>query len=356
MKRRDKLRIVIGPLIMLVFLSVMILLAYVLTNILFRRAGVILPGWIVQVLNSLLGMFFAVIVLSIVGFWFRSKRNEVELGILGPIVDALERIARGDFNVRLEESPQTAGVTGALAGTLAKSVNKMALELNQMEAMRQEFISNVSHEIQSPLTSIRGFARALQNDGLSPQERAHYLQIVESESIRLSKLSDNLLELTSLESEHRTLVAKPYRLDRQIRDLILACEPQWSDKRIDVDVALEEVTINADEDMLCQLWTNLLHNSIKFTPDDGSIRVELSRRDDGARCRIVDSGIGIAEDDLPHIFERFYKADASRRRTREGNGLGLAIVKKIVDMHGGTIGVQSTPGSGTTFTVMLPLT
>ena len=136
-------------------------------------------------------------------------------------------------------------------------------------------------EIESPLTSIRGFASALQQDHLTAEERRHYLDIIEAESVRLSRLSANLLKsLTSLESDHVRFEPKGYRLDTQIRGLILACEPQWAEKDLEMDVTLEEADITADEDLLSQVWINLLHNSIKFTPRGGSVRVALYRRGD----------------------------------------------------------------------------
>jgi signal transduction histidine kinase len=168
-------------------------------------------------------------------------------------------------------------------------------------------------------------------------------------------LSDNLLKLTSLDSEHIAFEPHCYRLDRQIRDLILACEPQWADKGIEMDVCLEEVAITADEDMLSQVWINLIHNSIKFTPGGGSVRVELHPRADQVVFQIADTGIGIAKEHQAHVFERFFKADASRDRAKGGNGLGLAIAHKIVDLHHGAISVESALGAGATFSVCLPL-
>jgi len=221
--------------------------------------------------------------------------------------------------------------------------------------MRQEFISNVSHEIQSPLTSIRGFAQALHDEHLSVEERDHYLTIIETESMRLSRVTDNMLKLASLESKHMRLEPKSYRLDKQIRTLILAYEPQWIAKTLDMDVALEEVEILADEDLLSQVWGNLLHNSIKFTPEGGRVCVEAHQQRSTVECRITDSGIGIPEEAQAHIFERFYKVDASRERSREGSGLGLAIAQKIVELHQGTIGVASQAGAGTTLIVSLPV-
>jgi signal transduction histidine kinase len=173
--------------------------------------------------------------------------------------------------------------------------------------------------------------------------------------MRLSRLSDNLLKLTSLESEHHPFDRRRYRLDRQLRSAVLACEPQWLEKSIEVEAELEEVEIEADHELLSQVWGNLLHNSIKFTPPGGSIRVRLTLEDGKAAVRIADTGIGIGEEDLPRIFERFYKADKSRNRAGGGSGLGLSIVKKIVDLHGGAIDVRSRPGEGTEFTVRLPV-
>jgi signal transduction histidine kinase len=265
----------------------------------------------------------------------------------------MEQIARGDFSVRVEQ-PHTHNANDPIT-KLFKGVNDMALELKQMEDMRQEFISNVSHEIQSPLTSIRGFARALQNDALGASERLHYLNIIETESMRLSKLSDNLLALAALDAENRAFDPQPYRLDRQIRNLILACEPQWTSKAIEMDVSFEEVTIIADQDLLSQVWNNLLYNSIKFTPQGGRICLDLYAGDGSIVFGITDTGIGISEEDQAHIFERFYKADKSRTRSNGGSGLGLSIAQKIIELHQGTIAVASKPGEGTTFSVSLPV-
>jgi two-component system, OmpR family, phosphate regulon sensor histidine kinase PhoR len=349
-RRWEIIRGLAGFALALAFLMSMVALAFFLTTLMYRRIGVQPSPVLAQIINALLGIFFAMLIGLGVGALFASKRTAREMGVLGPIVDALDRIAKGDFSVRLDDTVRD----NRMVSTLAKSVNTVALELNQIESMRQEFVSNVSHEIQSPLTSIRGFARALQNDQLNPADRAHYLAIIEAETMRLSKLSDNLLKLTSLESEHVPFAPKPYRLHTQLRDLLLASEPQWLAKGIEVDVALEDVVITADEDMLSQVWINLIYNSIKFTPDGGSVRIATRRCGESVECCIADTGIGIAEEDLPHVFERFYKADASRTRLKDGSGLGLAIVKKIVDIHGGTIGVESTPGVGTTVRVALP--
>ncbi|CAJ1002767.1 sensor histidine kinase [Brevibacillus aydinogluensis] len=306
-----------------------------------------MPDYVRQLITVMLGYVLAGILMASIGILIRSKQRM----LWQSLYDALRRIAKGDFNVNL----QVKADEHHPLGQLVESINHMAVELSQMEKMRQEFISNVSHEIQSPLTSISGFARALQNERLSREERLHYLSIIETECQRLSKLSDNLLKLTSLESDHHPFEPKRYRLDRQLRQVILACEPQWADKAIDMDVSLEEVYVVADEELMSQVWVNLLHNSVKFTPHGGSISVRLEQDGQHVIVCVADTGIGIAEEDLPHLFERFFKADKSRNRSSGGSGLGLSIVKKIVDMHHGTISVTSKPGEGAAFTVTLPL-
>lgn len=327
-------------------LTALVVASYFITAFIFGRAGWQPPALAVQIINTLLGFCLLGLLMFGAGRFFRQQQHRW----FGPIIEAINRIAQGDFSTRVDwHADQDHPL-----GELARSVNNMAAELNQMEQMRQEFISNVSHEIQSPLTSIRGFARALREDDLSPEARQHYLAIIEAESMRLSKLSDNLLALASLDSEQVKLDPRPYRLDKQLRSLILACEPQWTSKDLDLDVALDEANITADEDLLSQVWINLIHNSIKFTPEGGCVRIAIGRHAAVVEVQVSDTGIGIAPEDQAHIFERFYKADKSRQRSEGGNGLGLSIVKKIVELHHGTVGVESQPGQGTRFTVALP--
>ncbi len=353
MKMRLAIRIVATGALLLLLLTGILIGTFFLTAWLYRTIGHAPPPFLVQVINSLLGLLLYVLML--VGFFSlsnaRPREKRGQMGLFEPIFAAMEQIAKGDFQVRLNP-PVRANV---FASELAKSVNQMALELNQMEHLRQEFISNVSHEIQSPLTSIRGFARALHDEHLSAQDRLHYLTIIETEGMRLSRMTDNMLKLASLEAEHMKVEPKPYRLDKQIRTLILACEPQWTGKTIDMDVALGEIEILADEDLLGQVWSNLLHNSIKFTPKGGRVWVEVHRVGSHIECRITDTGVGIPEEAQAHVFERFYKADQSRERSNAGSGLGLAIAKKIVELHQGTIGIASQPGAGTTLIVSLPV-
>ncbi|OZB93062.1 two-component sensor histidine kinase [Paenibacillus sp. XY044] len=300
-----------------------------------------------QLLNSVLGFVIFGVSISIISRFGRRKQTE----FYQLVIDALKRISLGDFKV---EIPDYGG--GEHWGGIVKGINNMAADLNNLEHMRQEFISNVSHEIQSPLTSIGGFARVLREENLSPGQRDHYLNIIEEESVRLSRLSENMLRLASLDSDKHPFHAEPIRLDKQLQTLVLACEPQWQGKDLDMSVEFVPMTIDADQDLLSQVWVNLLHNAIKFTPEGGTVQVFLEESGQEAVVRVKDSGIGISAEDLEHIFERFFKADKSRTRSGGGSGLGLSIIQKIVQMHGGSVSVQSAPGEGTEMTVRLPKT
>ncbi len=300
-----------------------------------------------QLVTILLSFTLMTLLGSIMGARHRKHMNPMQA-----IIDAMKRMAKGDFNVSLQPRLHYGGQFGAIA----ESLNDMAVELNEMERMRQEFISNVSHEIQSPLTSISGFTRALQSEKVSPEDRDRYLGIIEMESRRLSKLSENLLKLTSLESQHHPFEPKRFRIDKQIRNIVLACEPQWVEKNIEMDVSFQETEFAGDEELLSQVWINLINNSIKFTPNGGTIGIDVRGTEHEVVVRVWDTGAGIAAEDQPHIFERFYKADKSRNLSRynSGSGLGLSIVCKIVSMHKGSVTVESKLGEGALFTVTLP--
>ncbi|GHU70327.1 two-component sensor histidine kinase [Clostridia bacterium] len=279
---------------------------------------------------------------SIMSLFRRSNIHEIQ-DMHGKLTSTLREIANGNFNVFVETDPR------GPHNDIAEAMNEMTRKLGTLENMRQDFISNVSHEFQSPLTSIGGFARLLKDDGLPPDQRLHYLEIIEAESRRLSSLSDNLLKLSTLDNNKIPLNRTEFRLDKQLQQIALTLEPQWSAKHIELGADLDVKTISADKELMSQVWMNLLVNAIKFTPEYGSINITL--KDDAVT--IADTGCGISQDDRLHIFERFYKVDKARDRSLGGNGLGLSIVRKILDLHGFGIDVESEPGKGAQFTIRL---
>lgn len=321
--------------------------AYFLTRWFYETHTVSWNDFIVQLVNWGLGL----ILLILLGFVVSIVTRPKQVIIWNEMMAALRRIAKGDFNVVIDQEGKYRGQIGEFVD----SINEMTQELRQVERLRQQFISDVSHEIQSPLTSIRGFASTLQREDLSREEQKRYLSIIEKETVRLSRLSDNLMKLTSLESDHVEWEKKRYRLDTQLEDIVLSCEPQWLAKDLDVELEAESCYYLGNEELLSQIWLNLLHNAIKFTPNGGSVRLSLKKLGDSVRVQVSDTGIGIATADQQRIFERFYKGDKQRTRTAEGNGLGLSIVHKIVELHDGAVRVRSKPGEGTVFEVVLPL-
>lgn len=263
-------------------------------------------------------------------------------------LNALDRIAGGDYTVAVEVDERFR------YSALGDKVNHLARQLSSMEQMRQDFVSNVSHEIQSPLTSIAGFAELLKKEELSREQSLHYIEVIQSEAARMSKLSDSLLRLSMLEGDGAPCNPGPFRLDKQIENVLLSHEPQWAAKQLQLNVQLQPVTYNGDEELLLQVWQNLLQNGIKFTPAGGGLTLQLGNRNGAITFALRDTGVGISEEDVVHIFERFYKVDKARERALGGNGLGLPLAKRIVELHKGQIWAESKKGHGSTFHVVLP--
>ncbi|MDQ0193358.1 sensor histidine kinase [Paenibacillus wynnii] len=268
---------------------------------------------------------------------------------LQQLTRATRRMAKGDFSVSLHTKRNDE------IGQLTRSFNVMAQELGTLEGIRKQFVSDVSHEFQSPLTSIKGFTQALKRKDMDEASRLRLLNIIEEESDRLSRLCGDLLQLSTLEYEHLQLVPESFSLDEQLRKIVIALEPQWSAKKVNLELELPSITIVADEDRLSQIWSNLLSNSIKFTGEDGLISITAIEQEDQVRIQIADTGVGMPEEEIRNIFKPFYKVDKARSREVGGSGIGLSIVKRVVDLHHGHIEVTSALRKGTTVTVQLPL-
>lgn len=262
------------------------------------------------------------------------------------LTNATQRVARGDFDVHLDEERNDE------IGRLTRNFNYMVQELKTIEYLRRDFISNVSHELKTPLASIRGYATLLQNERLDASERQDYAEVIAQEAARLANMSSTMLMLSRLERQTAQESPTRFALDEQIRMAILILEPQWSAKHIELSIDLEPVELVGSEDLLQQVWLNILGNAIKFSSAKGQIDVDLQRVGQSVAVRIRDYGIGIAPEDLDRVFEKFFQVD--RTRSGEGSGLGLSLVRRIVMLFNGTIDVESTPGEGTLFTVTLP--
>ncbi|MBQ4581587.1 MAG: HAMP domain-containing histidine kinase [Clostridia bacterium] len=259
---------------------------------------------------------------------------------------AHERVQEGDFSVRLPDNQP-----GEM-GELMRSFNDMTETLGSTAYLQKDFISSISHEFKTPIASIRGFAKLLQMPGLTEEQKAEYISMIAHESDRLSRLSETLLRLSALEQQTALASLSTFSLDEQLRQVILRLEPNWSSKNIDWQLDLSEVELHSDQELLNQVWINLLQNAIKFSPDGSEIAVRVFREGNPI-VEIEDHGCGMTEEAQKRIFDKFYQADRSRKQ--EGVGLGLSLVKRIVDMMGGTITVTSEVGVGSTFRVELPV-
>jgi len=292
-------------------------------------------------------LLFILMVSLLIGTVISIFGGERILRPMRKMMEATKEVASGNFNIRVDAS-------GAKEiDRLAESFNEMAKELSSIETLRTDFIGNISHEFKTPIVSIRGFARRLRKDTtLSEEQRNEYLDIIISESDRLTRLSSNVLLLSSLESTEKVLEKAPFYLDEQLRRTILLLEPQLQKKQLEVDVNVEKVEIVANEEMLQHLWINLLNNAIKFSPDGSVITIALRQNGDNVTVAVSDRGNGMDEEVKKRIFDKFYQGDKSR--ATEGNGLGLSLVKRILELDKGSIAVDSQPGKGTCFKVSIP--
>ena len=274
--------------------------------------------------------------------------GRAKLKPMSDLVQGMRAVSEGDFDVRVDE----AGVSGDM-GELVSTFNEMAKELGGLELFRKDFINNFSHEFKTPIVSIRGFAKQLERDDLTEEQRREYLDIIISESDRLANMSSNVLLLSKLENQTIVTDKTVYRLDEQLRRCLLLLEKQWTEKALELDLDLDEVEFLGNEEMMRHVWVNLIGNAVKFSPRGGALTLRLRREGDAAVARVSDCGEGMDEATRRRVFEKFYQGDTAH--AAEGNGLGLALAKRIVDLCGGAIAVESAPGAGTTFTVRLPL-
>ena len=263
---------------------------------------------------------------------------------------AMRAVAQGDFTVSVQ--PVHKRNKFDYMDLMFEDFNSMVHELSSIETMKDDFIANVSHEIKTPLAIIRGYASALQRGNLSEEEQREYAATIASASESLSVLISNILRLNKLENQEIVPNAAPYDLTRQLSDCALAHEEQWERKHIDFDAQLEErVMILADESMLEIVFNNLIANAIKFTEPGGRIVLRQEKAGGDVVVTVSDTGCGMDEETVKHIFDKFYQGDSSH--SREGNGLGLALVKRVLDISGGSIAVRSAPGEGSEFIVRL---
>ena len=249
------------------------------------------------------------------------------------IQDFTQKITHGDFSARLK------AIHIGEYNKIVEDLNKMAEELSGIETLRTDFVANVSHELKTPLSVLQNYGSLLEEPNLPEEKRLEYAKSINRVTKHLSELITNILKLNKLEAE-------------MLCECLIGFESEWDNKNLEIETDIEDdVYINTDPDMLIIVWNNLFSNALKFTPDGGKISVNMKKSGNNVTVSVSDTGCGMNEATMKHIFDKFYQGDTSH--SEKGNGLGLALVKRVIDILGGEITVESTPGVGSTFTVKL---
>jgi len=259
---------------------------------------------------------------------------------------SMKKVSGGDFSIRLNEDSKIKEI-----GELNRSFNFMTEDLGVTEVLQSDFVSNVSHEIKTPLNAIEGYATLLQDVDCTEEERERYVEKILFNTKRLSELVGNVLILSKIESGSVEISREPFRLDEQIRQSIMLLESKWTENEIEFDIELEDVIFNGDRVLLMHVWNNIIGNAIKFSPRGGLVTIRLYQKGDRVVFCTDDCGPGIGESAMKHIFDKFYQEDSSHKQ--KGNGLGLSLVKRIIDMSDGIITAENLPNAGCRFTVEL---
>ncbi len=290
----------------------------------------------VTVCNIILGFF------SFLSYFITSRIFEP----LEQISRASKKVANGDYSVQINYKQNIDEFRITI-----DNFNKMVREIGSVEMIRNDFITNVSHEFKTPLSSITGYVTLLQENDLSEEEKNEYIQKTFFNIEKLNNLTDNILKISRIENQNNLPEPVQYRLDEQIREAIVLLEPKWSKKNINFDIELQDIVYTGQQALLFQVWINIIGNAIKFSDNGGEISVCLNQDPNLLKVTISDNGIGMTEETKSHIFDKFYQGDTSRRLN--GNGLGLALCREIIDRCSGKIYVASQPECGSVFTVVL---
>ncbi len=339
-KRRRKITSMFTSAVFFVLLVTYLLIMatiYILVN-----TGVIyidsvsMPIWLLILIFSLSSF--------IIGTFLTLFISRFVLTAVNTVAEGMTELSRGNFDVKIdlgknEESKQ-----------VADAFNNLAKELKGIHMLRSNFVNEYAHEFKTPIASIKGFAELLKQEDLTDEQKKEYLDIVIEEANRLTTLSSNSLNLSRIENQKILTDVSLFNLSEQIRDSILLLERKWQEKKIDLQISLDELNVTANEEMLKQVWINLLDNAIKFSLEGGTININLFK-DNNLVFKISNGGTTIKEEDYQKIFDKFYRTKEAKA---DGHGVGLSVVKKIIELHRGKINVNSQDGV-TEFTVTLPI-
>ncbi len=296
-------------------------------------------------------IYWGIVAAGITVYTRKRIKNTYEIP-LHSMAEATGKVAKGDFSVYVP-ALHTADKLDYL-DVMILDFNKMVKELGSIETLKTDFVSNVSHEMKTPIAVIKNCAEMLQMEQITEEAKVEYAETIENAAERLSNLISNILKLNKLENQSLMPELRDYDICRQLSECILQFEERWDEKELALETRIEDkAMVRADADLLELVWNNLISNAIKFTEKGGSVTISQTSDEDRMIVAVSDTGCGIAKENINHIFDKFYQGDTSH--SKEGNGLGLAMVKRILELMDGDIQVVSEEGKGSTFTVTLPI-
>ena len=345
-ENRWSLTLLISILVFLILAAAILLAAGVV--ILMVRLGVI-TEWSENTADISDLLLVMTVTSLILGMGLTTLLGNVFMQPINKLINLMNRLASGDYSARLTFNRNIR--SHPTFREVEDSVNTMARELENTEMLRSDFINNFSHEFKTPIVSIAGFAKLLNRGNLTPAQQKEYLQVIEEESLRLSAMATNVLNLTKVENQTILTELTTYNLSEQIRDCVLLLESKWDQKNLELELEFGEHQIRANEELLKQVWINLLDNAVKFTPQGHTVRVEIREQGSLIEVSVINTGSSLTEEQQKNIWRKFYQAEESH--AAQGNGIGLAIVKRVTELHGGRVAVSSE-NQVTAFTVTLP--
>jgi signal transduction histidine kinase len=282
----------------------------------------------------------------IIGILLSAVMSRMMLRYVNRLINQMNQLASGNFKTRLKFGKPICNHPAVRE--ITDSFNRMAEELEDTEMLRSDFVNNFSHEFKTPIVSIAGFTKLLKKGNLTEEQKLEYLDIIEGEALRLSEMATNVLNMTKIENQTILTDVSEYNLSEQIRACVLLLEKKWTEKNLEFSLEFKEYRICACEELLKQVWINLIDNAVKYSSEYGMIVIKICKENKKYKVSIENSGMEIPKEKQHKIFDKFYQADESH--SSAGNGIGLSIVKSVIDLHGGQISVKCENGI-TTFCV-----
>lgn len=349
-KQRRTLTLLFAFVVFIALFLTMVIVS-VIAMVLLRRGMLSVADYSAKSIR--LFLFILMAASLVVGSLFSGIALRMPLTPVNKLIRGLNRLAAGEYSTRFypKSKVEKAMDEFQVVRDLNASFNTLAMELENTEMLRSDFINNFSHEFKTPIVSIAGFAKLLKRGNLTEEQKREYLDIIEEESLRLSAMATNVLNLTKVENQSILTDVSEYNLSEQLRTCVLLLEAKWDRKRLELELDFDEIRYEGNEELLKEVWINLLDNAVKFAPEGSAVLLKAEETPEAVTVSVKNDGPEIPPEAIQKIFNKFYQADESH--AAEGNGVGLAIVKRVVELHGGSVHVKSENGI-TAFAVALP--